>query len=236
MKWLRAFCYVVAFFIVFVLSTAVTIRLFLQDVPTVSCPDVTGLDYEEAKRVAENTGLSAVAIKYEPKKDVPYNRVLAQKPDATVPVREGRTISVILSDGPRPTTIPQLVGLSVEEAQGELEARGMPLLKVLYVPNTAVGKVLAQAPPVGEGIVGDGLVLVVGGREKRFLVMPDIAAGDGPNVLRELETKGIRYSVATPGLPEVPRENGQKNRAVPKTIFNEDAAVELPAGVYGGGN
>jgi eukaryotic-like serine/threonine-protein kinase len=233
MKWLRALCYVVVFIVVLVLSTAGTIRFFLQDVSTVSCPDVMGLDYEDAKRVADQAGLSAVAIKYEVKKDIPYNRVLAQKPEAAVPVRAGRTISVILADGPKPTTIPQLVGLSVEEAQGELVARGMPVKKILYVPNEMIGRVLAQTPGSGEGIAGDGVVLVAGGTEKRFYVMPEISASDGIALIQELESKGIKHSIAS---AEAGREQTPRAKRTAKTIFGEDVVIELPAGINEGGN
>lgn len=234
-KWLKIAGGAVVFLVVFVLSTSLTIRLTLKEAPIVSCPDVTGLDYEEAKRVGAEAGLSVVATKWEIRKDMPYNRVLSQRPDAAVSVREGRTITVILSDGPKPTLIPKLVGLSVEEAQGELEARGMPLKKVLYVPNASVGKVIAQSPADGEGILGEGgMVLVAGGREKRFFVMPQIPLDNIAPILQELDKKEIRYSVASTGLPDVLRDEGPTVRMIPRIVFSEDAAIELPAGSTGG--
>jgi hypothetical protein len=237
MKWLKALCGVVAFFLVLILSTSLTIRLSLKDAPIVPCPDLAGLDYEDAKRAGEEAGLGVIATKWEIKKDVPYSRVLAQVPDASVSVREGRTISVILSDGPKPTTIPQLVGLSIEEAQGELEARGMPLKKILYVPNTAVGTVMAQSPAAGTGILGEGgMVLVAGGREKRFFVMPEITPNDVASILEELDKKEIKYNLTPVGLPDVIREMGPKaTRMIPRIVFSGDAAIELPAGSAGGG-
>lgn len=229
MRWLKALLSLIACAIVFSLATSLTIRFLLTGESAVPCPDVIGLDYEEAKQTADLAGLSVIAVKYEVKKDVPYNRVLIQKPDAGTPVRVGRTVSVILSDGPKPITIPQLVGLSIEEAQAELEARGLPLSKVIYVPADDIGKVVAQAPPTGENILDEeGMVLIVGGREKHFFVMPEFATGDMASVLDELDRKQIKYALAPTGLPDNGKGAAPKNRILPKTIFNEDSVIDLP--------
>jgi hypothetical protein len=235
MRWIKALLCMIACAIVFVLSTSLTIRFLLTDESTVPCPDVTGLDYDVAKRTADNAGLSVLAVKYEARKDVAYNKVILQKPDAGTPVRIGRIVSVVLSDGPRPTTIPQFIGLSVEEAQAELQARGMPLKKIMYVPSDSVGTVLAQAPPNGENILDDeGMVLIAGGRERRFFMMPEIPVGDLPSIIQELEKKQIKYSIVPAGLPEVSKGSAQKNRILPRTVFGEDRIIELPANSDGG--
>jgi eukaryotic-like serine/threonine-protein kinase len=229
MRWLKALFTLIACAIVFGLATSLTIRFLLTSESAVSCPDIIGLDYEEAKRTADLVGLSVIAVKYEVKKDVPYNKVIVQKPDAGTPVRVGRTVSVILSDGPKPVTIPQFVGLSFEEAQAELEATGMPLKKVIYVPADDIGKVVAQAPSSGENILDEeGMVLIVGGREKRFFVMPEFTAGDMPSVLDELDKKQIKYALVPTGPPETAKGAAPINIVPPKAIFNEGSTIELP--------
>jgi eukaryotic-like serine/threonine-protein kinase len=229
MKWLKALLSLIACAVVFSLATSLTIRFLLTGESAVPCPDVIGLDYEEAKRAADLAGLSVIAVKYEVKKNVPYNRVLIQKPDAGTPVRAGRTVSVVLSDGPRPVTIPQFVGLSIDEAQAELEAKGLPLKEVIYVPADDVGKVVAQAPSSGENILDEeGMVLIVGGREKRFFVMPEFATGDVASVMDELDRKQIKYSLVPAGLPDNGKESAPKNRIMPRTIFNEESVIALP--------
>jgi beta-lactam-binding protein with PASTA domain len=229
MKWLKALLSLIACVVVFSLATSLTIKFLLTVESAVPCPDVIGLDYEEAKRTADLAGLSVIAIKYEVKKEVPYNRVLIQKPDAGTPVRVGRTVSVILSDGPRPIAIPQFVGLFTDEARAELEARGLPLKKVIYVPSDDVGKVVAQAPSSGENILDEeGMVLIVGGREKHFFVMPEFAIGDIASVVDELDRKQIKYLLALAGLPDNGKESVPKNRILPRTIFDEDSIIALP--------
>ena len=85
MKWLRLFLYFAAAVVVFVTATSVTIGFLLRDESTVACPDVTGLDVDEARGVVAHKGLSLAVTKYEKKKDVPYDRILAQVPDRPYP-------------------------------------------------------------------------------------------------------------------------------------------------------
>src|SRR5208337_1839082 len=120
MKWLKILLYALTASAVFILATSFTIKFLVTDESTVACPDVTGLDVGEAKQLAAQKGLSLIIGKYETKKDVPYNHVLFQTPDPAMPVRAGRIVTVVLSDGPVPVIIPAFVGLSLEEAQAAL--------------------------------------------------------------------------------------------------------------------
>jgi len=229
MRALKVICSVVAFGMVFILATSTTIRLLLRDTSTVACPDVTGLDVGEARRLVEQKGLSFVIAKYEKKKDVPYNRVLIQKPDAALSVRVGRAVTVVLSDGPRPVPIPNLVGLPLDEARTRLSQQGMAPKKVLYVAHGPEGLVVAQAPGSGENILDeDGFLLIVGGREKCFYVMPDVSKEDYGSLIQEMEEKRLNYAtMPVAGQGSGGGEVTLKAAMPPGTIFTSDDVVEL---------
>lgn len=233
MRWMRLLLYAMACVVVFVLATAFTIRLLLLDEPTVTCPELTGLDVEEAKILAAQRGLPLIVGKYEKRKDIAYNRVVVQKPDAGVPVRVGRTVTVILSDGPMLADIPIFVGLSFEAAQAALQQQGMKLKKVIYVPIGSVNRVVAQVPDAGENILDEeGIVLIVGGKGKRFYVMPEVAPGDYAAAVQEMDQKQIKHAEASAGRPDG-SGSGVKTNVPPRAIFREDETLELQ--VTGGG-
>ena len=227
MKWLKVLLVALASGAVFVTATSLTVRFLLEDESSVLCPDVVGLDVDEAKAATAQRGLSLLITKYEKKKDVPYNRILAQTPDPTLLVRAGRTISVVVSDGPKLVQIPSYLGLSLEEAQAALRDQGVALKKVLYVPSDNVGKVLAQVPQSGQNILDEeGMTLVVGAREKRFFVMPEIKSAEYGAAIEEMEKKQIKYSVVPAGPLAWVR--GQWTAFIqPKTIFDEDQVVQV---------
>jgi len=227
MKWIKVLLYALACGVVFISATSLTIRFMLQDESSVSCPDVVGLDVEEAKVAAAQRGLSLIITKYEKRKDIPYNRILIQTPDPALLVRVGRTISVVASDGPRTVTIPSYLGLSLEEAQGALRERGVALKKIIYVPSDNAGKVLAQAPQSGENILDEeGMTFVVGAREKRFFVMPDLKSDEYGAAVEEMQRKQIKYSV-TPSGPLGWMKRAFPVSIPPKTVFGEDEVVEV---------
>jgi serine/threonine-protein kinase len=228
MKLLTLLLYALAASAVFVLAASFTIKVLLTDESTVACPDLTGLDVGEAKQLAAQKGLSLIIGKHETKKDVPYNRVLFQTPDPAMPVRAGRTVTVVLSDGPVPVIIPAFVGLSLEEARGTLADRGMKLKQVIYVPGGNTDRVVAQAPGSGENILNEeGMVLFVGGRSRRFYVMPDVAAGDYRGMFQEMEERHITHTVPSTGLPDGVGARALKWNIPSRTIFTEDDVLEL---------
>ncbi len=231
MKWLKILLYALTASAVFIFAASATVKYLVTDDATVSCPDVMGLDIGEAKQLAAQKGLSLVIGKYETKKDVPYNRVLFQTPDPAMPVRAGRIVTVVLSDGPVPVMVPAFVGLSLEEARAALADGGIKFKKVIYVPGGDANRVVAQIPGSGENVLNeDGMVLFVGGCSRRFYVMPDVAVGGCADILREMDEKHIRHAMTSTGLPDggVP-----KCTIPPQTIFTEDDVPELKTGSGG---
>ena len=234
MRFFRLVLYAAAAVLVFVLATSFTIRLVLLDEPTVTCPELLGLDVEEARSLAAQRGLPLEIAKYEKRKDVAYNRVVLQSPDAGVPVRPGRTVTVILADGPMMAVIPAFAGLSLDAAGAALQQQGMKLKKVIYVPGGEANRVLAQAPESGENVLDpDGVVLIVGSRVKWYYVMPEIAPGEYAAALREMDAKHIEHDEELSGRAGSPGAGAVKTSVPPKAIFREDEGVELQPG--GGG-
>jgi serine/threonine-protein kinase len=234
MTLFRLLLYAAAAVLVFVLATSYTIRFLLLDEQTVTCPELTGLDVEEARTLASQKGLPLAVAKYEKRKDVAYNRVVLQKPDAGVPVRPGRTVTVILADGPMMAVIPAFVGLSLEAAKAALQQQAMKLKKAIYVPGGEPDRVLAQVPESGENILDpDGVVLIVGSRAKRFYVMPEVAPGQYAAALKEMDLKSIKHVEVSLGRPEGAGAAAVKTSVPPRAIFREDEGLELQTG--GGG-
>ena len=63
MKWLKIPLFALVCAAVFVFSAWFTIKVLLTDESTVTCPDLTGLDVEEAKQLAVQKGLSFISGK-----------------------------------------------------------------------------------------------------------------------------------------------------------------------------
>ncbi len=68
-----------------------------------------------------------------------------------------------LSLGPKRVSVPRVEGDSVRTARATLEQAGVPVARVVEVPDPAPeGTVLAQRPPAGERDLGpEGVALLV---------------------------------------------------------------------------
>lgn len=102
--------------------------------------------------------VGAVATAYS---SLPRNIVMASSPPAGTPLPPGATVSLLVSAGPAPRAVPplpDLVGLTLEQAQAQLKA-GNWKLKLLQVASGASGNtVIAQSPGEGSQLADNGTV------------------------------------------------------------------------------
>lgn len=194
MRWIRVACYIVAPVLAFTIASYVTMSVLLRRGEDIICPDVRGKTVEAARQLVANKGLSLVIVRYERRSDVPYNHVTVQKPEANMPTRLGRVVSVIVSEGPPLVQVPSVLGLTPEEAEEAMKGKGVRVERKAVVPGFRPGRVLAQAPRAGEQVIeGRGVTLFVGSEEPGYYRMPALKDLDVDTLTRELEERGIKY-------------------------------------------
>ena len=83
--------------------------------PTVGLRDVTNYTLADAQKdLTYDKFQIKVDRKYDPS---PKDTVISEKPKAGTKVREGSTVTLVVSDGPQPIKMPRLVGLTLEKAR-----------------------------------------------------------------------------------------------------------------------
>jgi len=115
-------------------------------------PDVRGKTLREAQLDFENNGLILGNVNYVFHPSVEEDKVITQNPRAGTKVALGTRVDVEISKGPEPeiTEVPQLVGLSKDEAVDVLHQHLLELGKVIQIPgNEPYGTVIAQNPATG---------------------------------------------------------------------------------------
>jgi beta-lactam-binding protein with PASTA domain len=230
MSWLRAILYCFVFVVVFAVAGYVTMKVLVRDEGTIACPDTVGKELSDARRLAEAKGLSVVVSRYEKRKDIPYNYVIAQRPEPSMPVRKGRMLSVVVSEGPLLVSIPLLTNHTLMYAQTTLKERYIPLKKTLYVPHGTAGTVVAQSPQSGRNIVDEeGMTLFVANSPKRYFLMADLVGKQVTEVIGELETKQIKYKITYVERPGRQAKTILETSILPRTVFGEEDTLEIKA-------
>jgi serine/threonine-protein kinase len=79
----------------------------------------------------------------------PVNQVLAQAPKAGTELLEGATVRINVSKGPRPVSVPNVVGSAFESAQSALQGLGFAVAREDVEDTAAAGIVVGQTPAAG---------------------------------------------------------------------------------------
>jgi serine/threonine-protein kinase len=78
--------------------------------------------------------------------------VISQKPGRTKTVDSGSDVFLVLSKGPPPVTVPNVVGMRLSNAERELEAAGLKVASNSLLPGIALGIVRSQSSPEGSQV------------------------------------------------------------------------------------
>ena len=106
---------------------------------------------------------------------------------------KGTTVSLVLSSGPAPRTLPKLVGLSVEEATTMLTELGLTITNLGESPTLAIGRgrISAQLPGVGEKVPRGSAVLIAVSSGQKQVILPAIYGRTLKVVRERLEKEGL---------------------------------------------
>lgn len=150
-------------------------------VERVSVPDVTRRPLGEATLLLEQGRLRVGRVREDFDDQTPTGLVVSQDPAAGSVVARGAPVDLVVSKGPETVTVPELVGLTLEQARDVLRRVGLTLDRVSYVPRTeaAPGLVIEQLPPPGARVRRAervNLVLAVRPHQQPTLPSPSPAA------------------------------------------------------------
>lgn len=154
-------------------------------------PNVIGLNIEDAKSLLIDLGLTPIEdpkVRENASNDVVYE----QTPAAETLARQGENVVLVYNPGFVPVTIPNLVGLSVQEATNVLKQAGLRLVVNNFIasPDIPANQILVQTPTAGLGARPNAVVTV------------DVSGGTNtvriPDVLGDEQTAATKLLSAAP--------------------------------------
>ena len=160
----------------------------------VEVPDVVGMSQEEAETVLEDVELTPVVEEQPSKK--PEGDVFKQDPKAGEEATTGDDVTIYVSSGLAQTTVPDLVGLTLEEAQDALKAAKLKVGEISeeVAEDAADSEVLRQFPAADREVDrGTQVDLVVAAGA----TVPDVVGMTEEEATSTLEDAGYSVSVAT---------------------------------------
>ena len=113
-------------------------------------PNVVGKQLSVATRLLEERHLR-VSSSEVTNSDVPAGQVISQSPEAGESVKEQRMVHLVVSKGAGDITIPDLQGMSFDQAREKLKALGLSIGKISYESDSSKedGVVISQGLQAG---------------------------------------------------------------------------------------
>jgi beta-lactam-binding protein with PASTA domain/predicted Ser/Thr protein kinase len=168
---------------------------FLDQGRQVTVPDVVEMDVERATRILEDRGLAVDTDEKQSRK--PEGEVLEQDPEAGETAREGDTVTLTVSEGLPDVEVPELEGLTLEEAREELEDARLRLGEVTRQTDDEVpeGEVLDQTPDAGTEIEARSKVDVVVSGGRAIVTVPGVVGMTESEAIDEIQDAGLRVEI-----------------------------------------
>ena len=152
------------------------VDIFVARVAMVTVPNLIGSDADSAQKELEELGFK-VTLKKEYSDTVEEGYVIKTDPVANSSKEKGSTITVVVSKGVQPKTVPDVTGKSQDTAKQLLEAAGFIIgtISEEYSDSVAKGNVISTDPQANVELEKGSIVNMVVSKGKE-IIMPDLVS------------------------------------------------------------
>ena len=178
---------------------------------SVRTPSLTGLTREEAIAKLTEVGLKLGDVTQAYSATIAAGRVAGQSPLPEISSRRGDAVAITLSKGPAPSKVPDIVGMSEDDARTALTKAGLKVGALTKRDDKApAGTVLEVDPPSGTAInAGSPVSLVIA---SGFNTVPSVTGLTESDARAQLVGAGFKVQRTTVVDPTV----------VPGTVTSQD--------------
>jgi eukaryotic-like serine/threonine-protein kinase len=155
--------------------------------PRVAVPDVVGQPLDTARDILTERGFEIGEITEEFSEEFEEGRVIRQRPGADTLADEGATVDLVVSQGQEVATVPDLTGLTEDEAFARLREAGLVPGQRSRDFSTEVpeGRIISQDPAAGEQVaVRSRIAYVVSAGEELVTVRPVVNRSEADAIFR----------------------------------------------------
>jgi serine/threonine-protein kinase len=172
--------------------------------PEVQIPSVVGQSVADAVAELTRVGLDAQVVEVNSERD--EGTVTAQSPQAGTVVVEGTQVRINVSKGPRPVTVPNVVGLPYDQAASELRRTGFNVSRIDVDSDQEEGVVTSQDPAGGSESSRGATITLSVSRGPSTSAVPDVTTQDVAIAQTTLEQAGFRTRVVLEDTADITQD------------------------------
>jgi beta-lactam-binding protein with PASTA domain len=137
-------------------------------------PDLSGAELAAAEGELQQSNLKLKQGKKQYSDTIPEGAVIATDPKAGTELKRGDTVTVILSDGRAPISVPDLAGKNINEVRAQLQQLGLTAQERYKDSDQPADTVIAQSPKPGTGAARDDVVTLDVSKGPPLVTIPDV--------------------------------------------------------------
>jgi len=137
-------------------------------------PDVVGQELSAAKG---EIGAANLKLKQGPGQysdTVPEGSVISIDPAAGTDLKRGDTVTVVVSQGKAPISVPNLIGKNINDVRAQLQQLGLNAVERYKDSDQPADTVIAQSPSAGAGAAKDADVTLDISKGPPLITIPDL--------------------------------------------------------------
>jgi serine/threonine-protein kinase len=229
--WKKILIITVSLIVLLLLFNSVIMPWYVKHTNLVKVPNVVGMNFIDAKRVIDETGLEVKQgdLRYDETK--PIGQVLEQVPIADQFVKNGRRVYLIVCGGEQLVEVPRLISKTLRDAKFTLEQRNLKVGDVVkkfsaeYPEDVVISQVIQPGSKVKKSTKID--LIISNGVQLGSIIIPDLIGKkleDAKKILTDAKLKAGKITYLASDLPA-----GQVIDQYPKKdkSATENASVEL---------
>jgi eukaryotic-like serine/threonine-protein kinase len=158
-------------------------------------PDVTGMELAAAKGELEATKLKLKQGSGQYSDTVPEGVVISSDPKADTALKPGATVTVVVSKGRAPITVPDLTGKNINDVRAELQQLGLTAVEQYKDSDQPADQVIGQSPKAGAGVEKDAEIKLDVSKGPPLVTVPDLTNQPCPQAQQTLQGMNLRVRV-----------------------------------------
>ncbi len=169
-------------------------------------PDVRGKTVDEATALLADSNLAVGGTKQAFDEKVEKGLVVSSTPKTGTELKRGQSVDLVVSKGPAPVKIPNLVGKTKESATETLTKAGLEVKYAdAYSKTVPEGSVVSSNPKAGATVPKGGTVTLTISLGPPLVTVPDVYDLKAATAQRQLEALGLKVVLEYP-LVVTPRD------------------------------
>lgn len=195
----------------------------------IDVPDVSGMSEDEAQKALENAGLKVGTSEFAYDDNIAEGLVIGTTPGAGSKATKDTEIKMKVSKGAEKKTVPNLVGMSENDARNALQSVGLTVGTVTYDYNDSYEKGIVMSQSVGSGkkaTKGMTIDFAVS-QGKREVSVPSVVGNTLANAKQSISGAGLsvgnvseQYSASVPAGCVISCDPGAGSSVAPGSAVN----------------